>query len=402
MSLKKNSRKTLKILLIIVVVLVAIRLALPYVVLYYANKTLSEMKGYRGHIDDIDLAIIRGAYKIDSIYLNKYDSATQKETPFFGAKLIDLSVEWQSLLHGSIVGELEFDEPVLRFTKDKVEPDKVKKDSSSFKDLLHDFMPLKVNRFEVKNGRIQYVDEFSKPPVDIQMKNTHIVALNLRNAYDSGSVLPASIIAKSELYDGTLEFSMKLNPLADQPTFDMNAKLQDMNLVKLNDFFKAYAKVDVNKGTFGMYTELAAKDGNFDGYVKPILKDIDVLGKEDRKDNILQKLWEGFAGAVGKVFENIPKDQVATKVPLKGKIKDPDANIWYSITHLLENAFIRAIQPSLDNDVNIASVDPQPEKKKTFLEKVFGKKDDNDDKKKDKKEDSNKKKTERKKDEKGR
>jgi hypothetical protein len=78
------------------------------------------MEGYRGHINDIDLALIRGAYKIDSIYLNKYDSATGKETPFFNASLIDLSVEWKALFHGSIVGELRFTNPVLRFTKDKV------------------------------------------------------------------------------------------------------------------------------------------------------------------------------------------------------------------------------------------------------------------------------------------
>lgn len=122
---RRSSRKKWTIFIVILVALViAIRIALPYVILHYANKTLATMDGYRGHINDIDLAIIRGAYNIDSIYLHKYDSSSQRETPFFAAKTIDLSIEWKSLFKGSIVGELEFGQPMLRFTKDKVEPDR--------------------------------------------------------------------------------------------------------------------------------------------------------------------------------------------------------------------------------------------------------------------------------------
>lgn len=385
---KSKRRKILWVVLILILVVISIRLALPYIILHYANKTLSTMDGYRGHIKDIDLAIIRGAYKIDSLHLNKYDSASNKQTPFFASKTIDLSVEWRSLFKGAIVGELLFESPMLRFTKDKVEPEEVKKDSTDFKQLLEDFMPLKVNRFEVRNGRIQYIDEFAKPPVDVQLSKTNIVALNLRNAYDSSSnTLPALIEAHADVYGGTLDFYMKLNPMADIPTFDMNAEVKETNLVKLNDFFKAYAKVDVNKGTFGLFAEVAAKDGYFDGYVKPLLKDISVLGLEDRKDNVFKKLWEGFVGTVGQAFENIPKEQVATKIPLKGKIKDPKANVWYAIATILQNAFVQAIQPSIDHEINLASVDGPKEEKKGFLENIFDGKDE-----KKKKKDNEKKK----------
>ena len=383
----RKKRKILKVLLIVFVLLVAVRLALPYVVLKYANNALAEMQGYTGRIKDIDLALIRGAYKIDSIYLNKKDSASGEVTPFFGSKQIDLSLEWRSLLNGEIVGEIEFLEPSLVFTKDKVEPDEVKQDSTSFTELLEDLMPLKVNRFSVRNGRIQYIDPHSSPKVDVTMTNTNIVATNLRNAYDSSAVLPATIDANAEVYDGTLDFHMKLNPMAESPTFDLNAELKNTNLVKLNDFFEAYANVDINKGTLGLYTEIAAKDGKFDGYVKPVMKDISVLGKEDRDDSIFKKLWEGFVGTAGQVIENLKKDQVATKIPFQGDIEDPKANIWYTITAVLQNAFVRAIQPTIDHEVNLATVDDGEKEEKGFLEKIFGGKDDKDkDERADKKE----------------
>ncbi len=179
---------------------------------------------------------------------------------------------------------------------------------------------------------------------------------------------------------------MKLNPLSDDPTFDMNTEAKNIELVRLNEFFQAYAKVDVNKGTFGLYAEAAAKGGKFDGYVKPIIKDLDVLGKEDRKDNILHKLWEGIIGTIADVFTNQPKDQFATKIPFKGEVKNLDPNIWYAVGAIIKNAFIHALAPAIDNEINIKSVDSPKEEKETFLQKIFGgksakKKEETDDKK---------------------
>ena len=384
-------KKPLKITLIVIIVLICVRLILPYVILHFANKNLASIPGYFGHIEDIDLALIRGAYRIDSIYLNKKDTITNKQTKFFSASAIDLSLEWGALFHGAIVGELIFERPNLRFTREKVEPKDVEKDSTDLKDLKEDFMPLQVNRFEILNGNVRYLDGTSNPKVDIWMTNMHAVATNLRNSYDSLKLLPAKVIARAKVYEGEFTFNMNINPLAKKPTFDLNAELKDTNLVLLNDFFKAYAKIDVNKGKFGMYTEVAAKEGAFKGYIKPIIKDLDVVGHEDRHDNIFRKMWEGLVGLVGQVFKNQPEDQVATKIPFEGRLDNPDTNIWVTIVNVLQNAFIQAIQPSIDSEINIASVEASKPEKKTFLEKIFGSKDKDEKEKKDKKDEKAKK-----------
>jgi hypothetical protein len=384
---RRSNRKTRlrNILLIIVGLLIVARLALPYIVLHYANKTLAEMHGYYGHIEDIDLALIRGAYKIDSVYLNKSDTITGVQTPFFSAGLIDLSIEWKALLKGSIVSKISVDRPQLVFTKDKVEPKEVVKDSADFKKILEGFMPLDINVFTVNNGVLRYKDNTSKPKVDIEANRVFLTARNLRNSYDSAAVLPASVEMSALIYEGTFEAKAKLNPIGGSPTFDVSAELNNTNLVKLNDFFQAYAKIDVNDGRFGLYTEVAAKDNAFAGYVKPVINNLDILGKEDRKDNLLQKLWEAVAGGVGELFENQKKDQVATKIPFKGRLDSPSTNIWVAIGTVLQNAFIHALQPSIDNEISIGSVDSQPEEKKNIIQKIFGSKDEKEKKSKDKK-----------------
>jgi hypothetical protein len=370
----KKKRKGMWIVLGLLVLLIVIRIILPYIILRVANDNLAKMKGYYGHIEDVDLAILRGAYQINRIFIDKRDSLKQIRTPFFSASQIDLSVEWKAIWKGEIVGEVVVLEPVIRFTRDKVEPKDVAKDSLYLKKMLDEVMPLRINRFEISSGKLQYLDEQSTPRVDIEMTNINLLARNLRNSYDSTSALPASISATALVYGGNLRFDARANPLTAKPTFDMSAALNNTNLVELNDFFRAYAKADVNRGTFGLYTEVAAKDGAFKGYVKPIVKDLDVLGHEDRNDPFLRKMWEGIVGTVGEIFENQRKDQLATKIPLEGRLDHPGSEPWVAIANVLKNAFIQALQPSIDNEINLGSVESsrKPEKK-PLLQRIFSK-----------------------------
>jgi len=368
---KKKSSIKWKILISIVALLIVIRIILPYVVLHYANKTLAAMHGYFGHVNDIDLSIYRGAYIIKDFYIDKVDSSTQQRVAFISSQAIDLSVEWKSMFHGRLVGELEFRNPIMRFTKDKAEPAAIQKDTSDFRQVLKTFMPLKINRFEIINGEIQYIDSTSTPKVNIAMTSTHVLAQNLSSVQDT-ALLPATIIATADVYKGKLNFKMKMNPLADNPTFDMNAELKNTNLPELNDFFKAYANFDVHAGTFGLYTEVASKDGKFIGYVKPIIKDLEVIGSEDRRDSFFNKIYEALVGTAGAILKNPKEKQVATKIPIEGEYGKTTIGTWYAIIDVLRNAFIQALYPSIDNEITILSVNKvEQEEKKGFFKRLF-------------------------------
>lgn len=370
--IKSRKRRRLRVFLGILAVLVLIRIALPYVLLHFANQRLAETKGYYGHIADLDLAIIRGAYQLEGFYLDKQDTVSGDRTPFLSAGLIDLSVEWAALFKGSIVGELVIDTAEVRFTKEAAEPADLQKDTASFQDLLHDFMPLKINRLEVHNSAIRYKDPTSSPVVDVQLDRVELLALNLTNASDSNVVLPSKINATAGLYDGNLEFNMGIDLLNEMPTFDMDLKLTDTQLTNLNAMLQAYANVDVNKGSMSLYTEVATRDGAFTGYVKPVIKDLDVLGKEDKGEPFFHKVWEGLVGTVGDVLENPKKDQVATKVMLNGKLEDVKVSSMYAVIELLRNAFIQALVPAIDQEINIGNVGQvAAEDDRGFLKKLF-------------------------------
>ena len=373
---KSRKHRRWRIALGVLGVLVLARIALPYVLLHFANKRLASMPDYYGHIADLDLALIRGAYAIESFHLDKKDTVSLKLTPFMSADLIELSVEWKALFDGALVGELVIEHPELRFTKEAAEPAAALKDTADFRSLLKDFMPLSVNRVEVHNGVIRYIDKGSKPAVDVQMDAVEALVLNLTNSADSMKLLPSSLRATAKVYGGELTFNMGLAPLADTTRFDMNVELVRTDLKRINDLFKAYANFDVNQGTFGLYAEMATRDGAFKGYVKPLIKDLDVLGPEDKNDGLFHKLWEAMVGAAGGLLKNPRTDKVATKVTFEGRLDRQEVGAWSAIVQSVRNAFIEALPSALDHEINIATVGQEtPEEKKGFIGKLFGKKD---------------------------
>ncbi len=372
---KARYKKRLRLLFIGLAGLIILRLILPYWVLSFVNKRLSNIDGYFGHVEDIDISLIRGAYVVKDIYINVVDTSTQKQTPFFSSNAVDISIEWRSFLKGQIVSELYLYSPLLRFTEDAAEPKQLEQDTNDFRRMLKTFTPIKVNRFEVFEGMVQYLDKTVTPEVDIHLENAHIVARNLSNVVDT-TLLPAPVFATANVYGGTLTFNMDINALAEDPTFDLNVEIKNANLVKLNTFFKAYADFDVNQGTFGLFMEIAAKDKKYIGYVKPLITDLDVVGPEDQKDNILRKIWEGLVGIAGDLLSNPESDKIATKIPIVGEYGNQTIGIWYAVLATLYNGFIQAIYPALDYQVTIGTVkavDPKDKNKEGIFKQVFGK-----------------------------
>jgi hypothetical protein len=368
----KMSRKR-KIIYIVagslLVLLIAFRLALPYILLRYVNRQLTLIEGYTGHVDDIDVALYRGAYTIKVIRLDK--KSGKIPVPFFKADVVDLSVEWSALFNGRIVAEIEVEKPALNFVKGPTAATSQTDIDKSWTEVVDKLIPFKLNRFAINNGEIHYRDFHSSPKVDVKATQVQVLAQNLSNAKHAKDKLPSTVTASAAVYDGQAKLEMKIDPLTEVPTFDMNARLTTLNITNLNDFLKAYGNFDAEKGTISLYCEAAAKDKRVTGYVKPIIKDLKVVNWKEDKDNLAKLAWESVVGAVAWILNNHKKDQIATMAEFTGSIENPDTDVWSIIGQLLKNAFIQALYPSLENTVNLNAVDKK-EEKKGFFRQLFG------------------------------
>ncbi len=345
------------ILITLVLLLVTARAVMPYAVKRYVNQQLNKIPEYRGSVAGIDIQLIRGAYKIRGLEIQKATGPVP--VPFISAPEIDLSVQWKELFHGSLVGEIVVNRPQINFVNAPSESEQQTGVGKEGQRTLESLFPFNLNRFQVNNGDVRFRDFHREPKVDIYVTNLFATATNLTNARDVNDRLPAGLVARGKtIGGGELELVLRMNPLEANPTFELAAGITNMDLTALNSFMRAYGKFDVQSGQFQVYTEVAAADGRFEGYVKPFFQNLDIFDwDKERKKGILQKFWQAIVAGVGGLFKNQPTDQLATRIPISGNFEQTDVNLWATIGGILKNAFIRALLPDVERSVDVEDVE---------------------------------------------
>lgn len=349
-------------ILLIVVALIAGRLYLPIWLTDYVNKTLNNIPGYRGSIESIDVHLYRGAYSVNGLKLNKIDAGIP--VPFLAINVVDLSLQWGALFDGRIVSDVHLYGPTINFAKGKGGTEQTGKETN-WNDPIKKLMPIDINVVEIQRGTITYKDFGSRPPVDIYIKNLNGTLNELRNTEDANVALPSSMDFRGDsIGGGKLGLKGKLNVLTKEVDMDIDGKLENADLTAFNSFSNAYGAINFKRGTMDIYTELAVKGGQLDGYVKPIVSNLSV-DRVPEGTNPVQVIWSTLATFLLEIFSNQPNDQFATKVPLTGSLDKVQTKFWPTLGGIFRNAFVEAFTKGTDGDIEFnATKGERPAKKK--------------------------------------
>lgn len=349
-------------ILLLVVLLIAGRLYLPIWLTDYVNKTLNNIPGYRGGIQSIDVHLYRGAYTIRGLKLNKLNAGVP--VPFLAIDTTDLSLQWGALFDGRVVSDVHLYGPTVNFAKGKSGAVQTGKETN-WSDPIKKLMPIDINVVEIQRGKITYRDFGSRPPVDIYINNLNGTLNELRNTDDKNVALPSTIDVRGDsIGKGKLSLKGKLNVLTKEIDMDIDGKLENADLTAFNSFSNAYGAINFKKGSMDLYTELAVKNGQISGYVKPIVRNLSVDRVPD-DTNPIQIVWSTVATFLIEIFTNQPHDQFATKVPLTGSLDKIETKFWPTLGGIFRNAFVEAFTKGTDNEVefNNKPGDPKPAKK---------------------------------------
>ena len=336
--------------LIIILALIIFRILLPTLVKNYVNKVLADIPGYYGQVRDIDIALYRGAYVIDGMYLNKVNAKTQ--VPFLNFPETDISIEWKSIFKGKIVSEITMYSPEVTYVFEDQEAttEEGEADASDWSAALTDLVPIDINHFEVHDGKLGFVKLQTEPDIDLYMDKLELTADNLRNVRDDSKNLPSPITARAvSIGQGNFKLDGGVNLIKSIPDMDLNFSLEDANITAFNDLTRTYAGIDFKEGDAAVYGEFAIADGYLKGYVKPMLKNSKLISKED---GILGTIWEGFVGLFKFVLKNQGTNTLATVVPLEGNLNNVQAGIFPTIFNIFENAWINAFKGEIDEDID--------------------------------------------------
>lgn len=335
-------------ILLLAVALIAGRLYLPIWLTDYVNKTLNTIPGYRGGVASIEVHLYRGAYTIRGLKLNKLNAGIP--VPFLAIDTTDLSLQWGALFDGRIVSDVHLYGPTVNFAKGKSGAEQTGKETN-WSDPIKKLMPIDINVVEIQRGKVTYKDFGSKPPVDIYITNLSGTLNDLRNTEDANVALPSSMnFTGDSIGKGKLAIKGRLNVLTPEIDMDLDGRLEGAQLTAFNSFSNAYGGIDFKKGSMDLYTELAIKGGQIDGYVKPIVRNLSVDRVPDNT-NPFQVIWSTAASFLLEVFSNQMNDQFATKVPLTGSLDNIKTKFWPTLGGIFRNAFVEAFRKGTDGDI---------------------------------------------------
>jgi hypothetical protein len=261
------------------------------------------------------------------------------------------------LMRGSIVSEASFIRPEVNLVQGKSEADTQLGGEENWNARLEELFPFRFNTIEVHDGTVRFLAPGIHTKDAITARHVNGSVSNLTNVLETGKETFADFRLTADVLDGApAKVAGSADAFAAQPTFDVNLEVKKVQLPQVNPWLREFIKADAEAGKFELYLELAASDGKFKGYAKPILQDVDMYRSGEEEQSALKRMWEGFLDFAANALENKDADQVAARIPFSGTIKNPETSLLATISSVMRNAFVSAFARSLEGSITLRDV----------------------------------------------
>lgn len=297
---------------------------------------------------------------LEGITLDYFTPVLQRYNVVVRRGTVDVAGDFE---YGPTVRAVHVEEAILRgadvewiHTKQtaKAEKERVKKVGRAAETTANrPDLQLHVDRLRVVDGTFGLVNRTAAEPYRVFLTETNLTLDNLSNHFTDGTAklkLTGQFMGSG---DTTVTGAFRSD--VNGPDFDLNLRIVDTDVPAMNDLLRAHGKFDVASGEFSLYSELSAKNRWINGYVKPLFRGLQVYEKEqDRDKPFMKKAYEKLVGAASKILKNRARKEVATKADVSGPLGQPNASTAQVVVRLLQNAFLKAILPGFEREVEQA------------------------------------------------
>ena len=359
----KRSRKLIHspIFWTVVILLIIARITAPRIILQKTNAYLEEFSPtYKGHIGDLDLSIIRGAYKLKDFELTLKDKKAEK---FANAELIDVSVAWREIFRGHLVTDLDLRKIDVVLTKKVMEAFKTAKEQSKkdTKEAANKLFPVRIERVDIKDSSIEVADILSIPEPE-RWKLTQIKgrASNLTASESS----PISLVSvQGKLFNqAAVQVVGNLNLMEEPPMWDVDVQMKDFNLPNANGVLKKELPLTITSGTLDLYGEVISKNDRIEGYMKPFMHNADIIADKESFKGFKHAAFEVGTAAANLFFRTAKDRTVATKVKFSYDKDGFKINSLDAIAEAFKNGFSEKLPEGIDEEISLTTINTKGKK----------------------------------------
>jgi len=213
-------------------------------------------------------------------------------------------------------------------------------------------VPVLIDRLRLTGSKVGLVNRSADHSFRFFVDGAELGVTNVSTGFRNGPT--RARLTGRFMGSGTAHANATFRDDRNGPDFNFLIAVENANLPALNDLFRSYGKLDVAGGTFSVYSEVKVHNGRIEGYVKPLFKDVKVYDPQQDKDKpVLKKLYEKVVGGVAHVLEN-HRGEDATVADLSGPLSQPHTSTWDIVVHLVSNAFVKAILPGFEKEIEAA------------------------------------------------
>lgn len=307
--------------IVILVLLIAIRVALPYVLLNSINKKLERLPNYICVLKDLNVHLFDLSITIKGIEMTKRNGKI--ETPFFTSGDIHVSLESYELITTKVVVE----DCILNLVKGK------NKELSQLiidDELITIFkeMPFSPNIFIVENAEIHFIEKHSSANIDLSVKNITIDGRNIANQNQSKDKYPSTVILEGDFEGGKLKANAKLNKQKKDPLINIVSSFSPIKITRIKNFLKIYADIEVDAGTLSATSIINVYDGRLDGFIDPVTKNL-TFNKSFDKDEVKlgKRIKQRLLNTASKLLGREESKKIVTRIELHGTLGEVKVNI---------------------------------------------------------------------------
>lgn len=290
--------------------LVLVRIIIQPIIHKELNKFLATFSpSYKFYVGDLDISLLRGSYSFDAV------TGTLKNNglDFFKAQSIDVSIAWREILKGKILTDIALTGADFIYVKDLGKTADKKTDAKDAKEAKDKLFPVKVERLDISDSNITFKD-FPNLNDDKGLKVSGIQGRVTNLTPDKKFPLSFFNVTATMQGSSVLKTGGQLNLLAQPAEWSVDSELQGFDLKSANAFLRDKLPLTFTKGKLDLYAEAQSEHGKIEGYVKPFMKDLDIMKSENYKG--VKHFGIEILTAIGNLLlRTSDSHTVATKIP---------------------------------------------------------------------------------------
>lgn len=344
--MKWYKKKKITIPLGIFVLLLGVRMVMQPIIHKELNKFLATFSPtLYFHIADLDVHIIRGAYSFDG-FTGKVKG---QKNNFIEIEKVDVSMAWREIFKGKLVTDIEVNGADFAYTGElKNAIAKMPKKADEATTARDKLFPVKIERVDVRNGAVTF-DDYPSLEENKKLQVTNIEGRLTNLTPEKKFPLSFFNLKATVLGNSVVKIAGHLNILAKPMQWDVDGEMQGFDLTAANHFLKRKVPLTFTKGKLDLYAEAQSTNGKVEGYLKPFMKNIDVMKSSEEFKGPKHWFVEVITAVGNLVLRATDTKSVATKIPFTMDKAGMHVDSGEALSKAIEHGFQQQLSPGVED-----------------------------------------------------